>query len=43
MGTIKNRTTLNGQVLSLVANPAVGALKSKNNSFDNKYTEERSR
>ena len=43
MGTIKNRTTLNGQVLSLVAHEAVGQIKSKNNSFDVKFTEERSR
>ena len=36
MGIIKNRTTLNGEVLSLVANVAVGKMYTKNNSFDAK-------
>ena len=36
MGIIKNRTTLNGEVLSLVANKAVGKLTSKENSYDAK-------
>ena len=43
MGTIKNRTTLNGEILTLVANGAVGPLTQKSNSFDNKFNAERSR
>ena len=43
MGTIKNRTTLNGQVLSLVSNSAVGQFKEKYNSFDAKFINERAR
>ncbi len=40
MGIIKNRTTLNGEIVSLVANEAVGKLTSKNNSFDAKFDKE---
>ena len=43
MGIIKNRTTLNGEVLALVANEAVGQFKSKDNSFDRKSEVERIR
>ena len=43
MGIIKNRTTLNGEVLSLVANEAVGKLTTKENSFDVKFEKERER
>ena len=37
MGIIKNRTTLNGELVSLVANDAVGKLSSKQNSYDAKF------
>ena len=43
MGIIKNRTTLNGEVLSLVANSAVGQFASKENPFDRKFEGERNR
>ena len=43
MGIIKNRTTLNGMVLELVANEAVGQFKAKDNSFEKKYDAERTR
>lgn len=43
MGIIKNRTTLNGEVLSLVANGAVGKLTSKENSYDAKFEAGRER
>ena len=34
MGIIKNRTTLNDEVLTLVANGAVGPMYSKKTSFE---------
>jgi len=41
MGFIKNRTTLNNELVSLyVANEAVGKLASKNNSFEKKFENE---
>ena len=43
MGIIKNRTTLNGEILSLVANDAVGKVTSKHNSFDAKFETARER
>lgn len=43
MGTIKNRTTLNGQILTLVSNKAVGELTTKHNSFDAKFENEMTR
>ncbi len=36
MGIIKNRTTLNGEILNLVANKAVGKMSHKQNSYDAK-------
>ena len=43
MGIIKNRTTLNGQLLSLISNKAVGQYTEKHNSFDAKFENERAR
>jgi len=43
MGIIKNRTTLNGELVSLVANGAVGKLTQKQNSYDAKFDIEMTR
>ena len=43
MVKITNRTRLNGMMIELVANEAVGQFKSKENSFEKKYNTERTR
>ncbi len=43
MGIIKNRTTLNGTVLALVANDAVGKYSEKANAFEVKFDKEMTR